>query len=73
MKFYLTRQHFISLFKEKVTTDGNRLPERIKYWNQNYKPKFNLEYDELNDEESPGFYGVVFGDEKDISWFLLQL
>jgi len=46
---------------------------RIEYWNKHYKDKYHLDYVESMDQDNDDFYGAIIGDEKHITYFLLQL
>ena len=81
MKYHLNNQQYTSLWdKYNISRIMEHIDERINFWDSTLKSKFNLEYEEINendtngDESDPdGWYGTLVGDEKHISWFLLQI
>jgi hypothetical protein len=48
--------------------------QRELEWAKNIGPIYHLNYfEESHDDTKAGFWGAIEGDEKHITWFLLQL
>jgi len=79
MKYQFTFNMFQKLwFPLQQTNRSVRLDsvvpvDRIEYWNKHLKDKYQLDYIESNDVNEDAFYGAIIGDEKHITYFLLQL
>lgn len=66
MKHILMEKHWDKLWRKSGMSSNSA---RIQYWNSHYKPLYNLEYDEPF--EAP--WGIIKGNEKNITMFLLTL
>jgi hypothetical protein len=72
MKYSLSYEQFTKLWKISMTTN-NSYWIRLQNWNDNYQPKFKLDYVESNDPKDSDFHGAIIGTEYHITMFILQL
>lgn len=74
MIVYLTNHQYVKLWTPHIEAREQLSPFlRYQLWNQEYKPKYNIDYREDLEVDNLAFYGSVIGHEKDITWFLLNL
>jgi hypothetical protein len=82
MKYYLTEKQWDNLPFWNIieVKNSNSNKARVRLFQKYVQTKFNLKYDEIlaNDNDDyeelpPGWWGIVDGDEKYITWFLLTL
>jgi hypothetical protein len=71
MKYYLTEQQYYTLWTTYPPDITYEI--RCKKWQNHLQSKFNLTYAEDPYMVDKGYYGYVKGEEKHITWFLLQL
>jgi hypothetical protein len=74
MKYYLTEEQYNCVWQKSFDTIGLVAIEHNTYWEDHFFKKTKLSYIESYDDiVEIGYWGVLEGDEKDITWFLLQL
>ena len=73
IKYYFTEHQFQTFWTNIDFGLIQFASDRIAYWQTNLQPKFNIEYYESQTWGAPEQYGVLIGEEKHITWFLLQL
>jgi len=79
MRYELSGEQYSRLWGEyNVSPTVEYYPIRLSKWNQYVKSKYKLRYYENNDisddDDTPyGWYGIIFGNEKHINFFILQL
>lgn len=75
IKFNLTAAQYQRLWtKHHISTATQEIDKRFKFWDENIKPKFSIEYIESIDQlDTDKWFGVIVGSEDRVNWFLLSL
>jgi hypothetical protein len=76
MKLNLTQTQYKFIWNElyPIGSAATDTGLRIDTWNKQAKPKYKLDYYEQSiSDKDDGWYGTIEGDEKDITWFLLNI
>lgn len=69
MIYYFTEQQWDNFWNSPII---ERIPDDENF-NAIFEYNFKLKYTDNDVVDSPGFWGSLEGDEKDINWFLLQI
>lgn len=84
MQIFLTEAEWYKIWDNVPLTHQYDPWERIDYWNINIKPTIKLDYHEVieydNDavsyelnKSTPGYWGVLSGEEKYFTWYYLKI
>jgi len=74
MKHHLSKDEWVRIWSPtKVEWDVRLNPRDCRYqiWYNQFKTKYNLEYEEVHN--GPFIDAWLYGEEKDINWFLLSI